>query len=275
MEVPIRYTLLELTQSILRSMESDEVSDINETQEAKDVVDIIKESYFDIVGEMNMAEQEGLFKLDSSGDNTKPTLMYVPSTVSRIQWLKYNIDDSTSTPNNRDVRYVNNQEFLYYQQGLDPSDTTISQMTVSINGSDFVFHYHNNSFPTYYTIFDERNIIFDSYDSSIESTLTTVRTVGWGDLVPSFTLSNNWVPDLDPRQFQLLLQASKSTAFMELKQTQNARSEKQERKNRILTQKNKNDNDPNWSNQKHAQYGRQGRVGYPRDAFQRSMRQGS
>lgn len=270
----MRYTLLELTQSVLRSMESDEVSDINETQEAKDVVDIIKESYFDIVGEMNMAEQEGLFKLDSSGDNTKPTLMYVPSTVSRIQWLKYNIED-TSFPNNRDVRYVNNQEFLYYQQGLDPSDINVNQMTVNINGSDFVFHYHDNYFPTYYTIFDERLVVFDAYDSSVESTLTTVRTVGWGDLVPSFTLSNNWVPDLDPRQFQLLLQASKSTAFMELKQTQNARSEKQERKNRILTQKNKNDNDPNWSNQKHAQFGRQGRTGYPRDAFQRSMRQGS
>ena len=105
----MRYTLLELTQRIMESMESDEISDINETPESVSVANIIKECYFDIVGEMNMAEQEGLFKLDSSGDNTKPVLMYVPSTVGNIQYLNYNKVDSVATPNYKDLRYVSNK----------------------------------------------------------------------------------------------------------------------------------------------------------------------
>lgn len=267
----MRYTLLEMVQRILESMESDEVSDINETTEATTVANIIKECYFDIVGELNMAELEGLFKLDSSGDNLKPVLMYVPSTVSRVQYLKYNIDDSVATPNYRDLRYVSNKEFLYYQQNFDPTDAAIDQMTIELNGTDFVFQYRNDRWPTYYTIFDENSVVFDAFDVSVESTLTQVRSLGYGSIVPEFTLSNTWVPDLDPRQFQLLLQDSKATAFVELKQIQNATAEKKARKNRILTQKNKNDNDPTFSNQNHAQFGRRG-GNFP--LIQRAMRAG-
>lgn len=252
----MRYTLLELVQRILGSMEADEVSDVNETQESVDVANIVKECYFDIVGELNMAEQQGLFKLTSSGDNTKPTLMYLPSTVSRIQYLKYNIDDTVGTPTYRDLRYVSNAEFLYLQDGFNSDDTNVDEMTISLNSTDFVFKFTNDNHPTYYTIFDESSVVFDSYDSDIEDTLTQVRTTGFGDLVPSFSLSNTWVPDLDPRQFQLLLQDAKATAFTELKQSQNPTAERKARKNRILTQKNKNDNDPAWSNQSHAQFGR-------------------
>lgn len=267
----MKYTLLELVKRVLESMESDEVSDINETQESVSVANIVKECYFDIVGEMNMAEQEGLFKLDASGDNTKPVLMYVPQNVSRIQYLKYNIDNTVGTPNYRDLRYVDNKEFLYYQQNFDPADTAIDQVTVVLNGTNFVFQYRNDSHPTYYTIFDESSVVFDAFDSSVETTLTTVRTLGWGDFVPSFSMTNTWTPDLDPRQFQLLLQDAKATAFVELRQSQNPTAEKKARKNRILTQKNKNDNDPRASNQNHAQYGRRG-GNYP--LIQRAMRAG-
>lgn len=267
----MRYTLLEIVQRIMESMEADEISDINETAESVSVANIVKECYFDIVGEMNMAEQEGLFKLDSSGDNTKPVLMYVPSTVSRIEYLKYNKDDSVATPNYQDLRYVSNKEFLYYQNNFDPADTAIDQMTIELNGVDFVFQYRNDSYPTYYTIFDEQSVVFDSFDSSVEVTLTQVRSLGYGSLVPSFSMTNTWIADLDARQFQLLLQDAKATAFVELKQIQNVTAEKKARKNRILTQKNKNDNDPTFSNQNHAQFGRRG-GNYP--LIQRAMRAG-
>lgn len=266
----MRYTLLELTKRILESMESDEVSDINETPESISVANIIKECYFDIVGELNMAEQEGLFKFDASGDNTKPCLMTVPSTVSRVQWVKYN-QGEIATPDYKDVRFVANDEYFYYQQGVDTADTTVDQMTVSINSVDYVFSFKNNVPPKYYTIFDEYSVIFDSYDSAEESTLTQVRSLGFGSLVPSFSFENSWVPDLDPRQFQLLLQDAKQTAFTELKQAQNPVAEKKARKNRILTQKNKFDNDPKWSNQLHAGFGRNS-CGY--DAMKRTMRNG-
>ena len=68
----MRYTLLDMTKRILESMESDEVSDINETPEAVSVANIIKECYFDIIGQHAPDETEGIYKLDASGDNLKP-----------------------------------------------------------------------------------------------------------------------------------------------------------------------------------------------------------
>lgn len=268
----MRYTLLELTQRILESMESDEVSTVGETPESLSVANIIKECYFDIVGQHSPAEQEGLYKLDASTDDTKPALMTIPSSVSKIVWLKY---DTGTSAGQTDLRYVTNDEFYYMMTGLDTSQTNIDSMVVEVNGKSFTFKFYNDRMPSYYTIFDDYLVVFDAYDSSIEDTLTEARSIVWAHLVPEFELEDEFIPDLDPRQFQLLLQEAKSQAFVELKQAQNPTAERKARKNQILTQQNKRDNNPGFANQLHAQFGRNGRNGFPRDWMQRSMRRGS
>jgi len=251
----MRYTLLELTQSILRSMESDEVSSISETQEASDVVDIIKECYFDIVGQNNLKEHEGVFKLDASGDNLKPTLMIVPSQVARVDSLRYNIGD-LANPDWKPLYYVDNDEFLFYQSGLDADESTVSTMTVPINSTNLVLKFENNRFPAVYTIFDETLVVFDAVDLVEETTLTQVRSLGHGLIIPIFTRTNAFIPDLDPRQFQLLLQDAKATAHVELKQAVNPKAEQKYRRNQILAQKTRNDNAKKDSSQRRKTYGR-------------------
>lgn len=252
----MRYTLIEMVQRILESMESDEVSTVGETPESTSVANIIKECYFDIVGEVNPSEQEGLFKLDASGDNTKPCLMYFPSTVSKIRWLKYNDSDSLTEPSYRDLSYRSNDEFTYYHTGLDSSDTAVQTMTVMMKDIPYLFQIRNDSFPRYYTIFFDRYIVFDSFDATEEDTLTQNRTLGFGSLVPAFEMEDDFIPDLDPRQFQLLLNEAKAQAFVELKQASNEKAEKKARKNKILARQQRDDNDPGWANQRHASFGR-------------------
>ena len=266
----MRYTLLELVQRVLESMESDEVSSISETPESISVTNIIKECYFDIVGDISMDEQEGLFKLDSSGDNNLPCLMYIPSIASRLQWLQYN-KGPLNFPEYRDVRYVTNEEYIYYQVGYDPDNTHIIQMTIPLNGSNFIFNVKTDAYPTYYTIFDERSVVFDAYSAVDETTLSQARTLAFGSINAGFEFRNDWVPDIDPRQFQLLLQDAKQTAFTELKQAQNPLAEKKYRRNKILAQKNKSDNDPTSGNQSHASFGRRG-SGF--DVMKQAMRRG-
>lgn len=269
----MRYTLIELVQRILESMESDEVSTVGETSESLSVAGIIKECYFDIVGEINPAEQEGLFKLDASGDNTKPALMYVPSTVSKMRWVKYNDGDSLSEPSYRDLSYRSNEEFLYYHTGLDPDATSTETMTVTMKGTDYLFQIRNDTFPTYYTVFFDRYVVFDAYDSDADTTLTQARSLGFGSLVPEFELEDDFVPDLDPRQFQLLLNEAKAQAFIELKQIENNKAEKKARKNKILARQQRDDNDPGWANQRHAAFGRKS-IAAPTMDMRRAMRRG-
>lgn len=268
----MRYSLLQMTQRILESMESDEVSSIHETPESTSVANIIKECYFDIIGDLGVAEEEGLFRLDASTDNTKPCLMYIPSGISNIQWLKYQ-KGSDVNPTEY-LRYLPQDEFLFYSQSRTTSDSNISSMEVEMNGKVFVFTYYTDRFPSSYTIFNDKYVIFDAIDLSEEVTLTESRSLVFASLVPTFEFEDNFVPNLDPRQFQLLLNEAKSLAFVELKQTSHPIADRKARKNKILAQKQKNDNDPAWSNQAHVGFGRNGRNGFPRNTMQRAMRRG-
>lgn len=252
----MRYTLLELVQSILRAMESDEVSSISETREAIDVADIIKECYFDIVGQLHPAEEEGLFKLDASTDDELPTLMYIPSTVSKVNWLKY--DNGEATQNFTFLRQIDPEEFIYYQSGIVLTDANAGEMTVEIDGKDYNFRYRNDAYPTCYTILRDRYVIFDQFKLDDENTLTEDRSLGFGQLLPAWELSDTFIPDLDPRHFQLLLKEAKATAFTELKQTENPRAEKSARRNWVFTQKTRDDNAPEKSVQKKWGFGRKG-----------------
>ncbi len=268
----MRMSLLDMTKAILQSMESDEVSSISETPESQSVARIVKECYFDLIGDLSPAESEGLYRLDASTDDLKPTLMLIPSRVSKIVWVKY--DDGEADNELHDVRYVSNEEFFYYQSGLDDTLANVGSMNVSVNSKDFEFKFYNDRLPSYYTIFSDRYVVFDSFDISQETTLTESRSVIWAHLVPEWEDEDDFVPDLDPRQFSLLLNEARAQAFVEHKQIENPKAERKARKNKINAQQNKRDNDPRWANQQHVQFGRSGRNGYPRNSMQRAMRMG-
>lgn len=269
----MRYTLLELVQRVLESMESDEVSSLGETPESLSVANIIKECYFDIIGFHAPDDTTGIFKLDASGDSTKPCLMYLPSTVSKLSWLKYDRSDNLLKPDWQEVSFVSNDEFIHFQTGIDQNDSTYQTMIVNVNDRDFTFQIQNERFPSYYTIFDEYSIVFNAFDAAQDNTLTENRTMGFGQIVPEFLMENDYVPDLDPRQFQLLLQEAKSTAFIELKQVPNPKAEAKARRGHIQMQKQRSDNDPSWPNQRHASFGRHGPMGSG-GVSKRAMRMG-
>ncbi len=252
----MRYSLLDLVQRILEALESDEVNSYSDTTESVAVANIIKECYYYIVSEIEPKETQGIFHLDSSGDNTKPTLMYLPSNVSDIHWLKYNVGDTVQDSNFRDICYLPIDEFFQYMNGLNSDDTWVDSQDITIQGSTFSFKYRNDQFPSYYTCPDDKTILFDSFDSTVESTLQSNRTYGFGGLIPQFLMQDDFVPLLDARQFQLLLNSAKAQAFIELKQIENAKAERKERRHTILAYKTKDNTDTRRPTQKRKGFGR-------------------
>lgn len=249
----MRYTLLELCQRILESCDSDEVNSITDTAEAQTVANIIKEVYFDLIGEIEPKDSEGLFHLDASTDDLLPTVMYLPDNVVDIHWLRYNVGDTLQDTNFRPLTYLDVDDFFEYSDGLDLNENWVT--TQEIDG--FVFKLRNDQYPSYYTSTDGKTLLFDSYDASVEDTLTSSRTYGYGQLVQTFDLVDTFVPKLNPRQFQLLLQTAKAQAFIELKQTENATAERKARRNKILAYKTKDSSvDPRSDLWKHGGYGR-------------------
>jgi hypothetical protein len=218
----MKYTLLEIVQTILSSMDGDEVNSINDTVESSQVAQIVKDTYFDIVSRMDLPEHYSLFELEASGTGTKPTLMFMPSDVRDLLWVKYNNQlVGETSPKYEPVLFKPLDEFINAMYNLSTEDPNVGTFTHTINGDSNVFLYHNDAFPTFYTTFDDRTLVFDSFLSSQESFLQKNQTQAYGLMSPTWTNDDAFVPNLDANLFSLLRNEAKAAAFAELKQVAN------------------------------------------------------
>ncbi len=234
----MRLTLLEMVQHILSAMGSDEVSNYNDTVESYQIALLIKQAFYDCAVELGLPEHDSLFQLTASGDSLKPCLMTIPNTVTRLDKLLYDNRESGSIAQYKEVAWMDFDDFIKMQQGLDGTDTSyVGQQTVSNNGQSFSIMYRKDQFPMFYTSPDEVTLIFDGYKSTIDTTLAAAKTMCYGAVYPSFTLDNNAYPDLDATQFPYLIAKAKTRAFKELKQQDNAESASETRKQKIVVQK--------------------------------------
>jgi len=219
----MKMTLLEMTQAILSSLDSDEVNSISDTTESLQVANIIKMSYLEIVDKANLPEKFTLFNLIASGDNTKPCVMYVPDTIDNILWLKYNSTSLVNVdPNFLPVTYRSPEEFFELMPFNRDGDVDVGSMLVG----SVRYWYNNNRGPSYWTSFDDRTIVFDAFDINVDTTLQSSKTMAYGETASTFLLEDSFIPQLDSKQFTLLYNEAKATAFAELKQTAHPRAER-------------------------------------------------
>lgn len=228
----MKYTLLELTQAVLSSMDSDEINSINDSVEAQQVVEVIKTVYDDIISRGDLQSNKTLFNLVPSGDVTKPTLMTKPENLDRVEWIKYNrILNDEVDPHWEEMRFMPPGDFIEYIHNFNPSQTDVGTFDYVSDGNVITFAYKNNSSPQYYTTIDDNILVFDSYDSDVSSTLEASKTLAFGPRKTTFEATDSFVPTLQPQQFALLLNEAKSLAWAELKQTGHAKAEQTARRN--------------------------------------------
>ena len=234
----MRYTLLEIVQIILNAMDSDAVNSIDDTQESSDVALLVKTVFYDLATDLQLPEHETLLELTASGDATKPVLMTVPPNVTRVSWIKYNNKLTSETnANYQEVGYMPFDQFIEMQNSLRNQTQDIGQMTFTNNAESFEIMYKTNEFPLWFTSMNDFDLIFNSYNSLEDTTLQKSKTMCYGAVYPIFTLSNTFMPDLDPTQFSLLINRAKVRAFAEKKQVQNVEAASETRRQKIIVQK--------------------------------------
>jgi hypothetical protein len=232
----MKLTLLEIVQMIASSMDSDEVNSITDSVESMQIASIVKESYIDLISRANLPEHYSFFELDASGDPTKPTLMTMPTDVNTLLWVKYDTRTTGDDPEFKLIKPMDTLEFVDYMHGLDSTATAYGRFTHTINGDTINFMYLDNQAPSYYTTFDDYTVVFDSYDSSVDTTLQKTKTAAYGLTIPTFTMSDSYTPDLDAKNFALLLNEAKRQAFVDLKQTQNPVAEQRAKRAWVRSQ---------------------------------------
>jgi hypothetical protein len=99
-------------------------------------------------------------------------------------------------------------------------------------------------------------LVFDSYDSTVDSTLQQSKTLCYGLKDYTWTETDTFVPPLDAEQFPLLLNEAISLAWSELKQAQHAKAESMARRGWTNLQHSKNRINTVTELQKLPDYGR-------------------
>jgi hypothetical protein len=235
----MKFTVLEMVQELLSSLDSDEVNSIEDTVESMQVAVILRSVFYDLAVDLNFAEHETLFELNASGSSLKPTQMFVPENVSKLHWIKYdNREDGALKASMEDVNFVMFEDFLRMQKGLE-DQPNVGEMSISLHGEEFPVLFHNDRHPQWWTSIDDRTIIFDAYDASIDTTLQKSKTMCSGIIYPEFLLEDSFIPDIDASAFSLLKNRAKVRAFAELKQAPNQEAASETRRQKIINQKRK------------------------------------
>jgi hypothetical protein len=220
-----KMSLLEIVQDIMSDMNSDEINSINDSIEGLQVAQIVKSSYYNIIDGKDFPWLKELFQLTSSVTTTRPTHMTLPEDVIDLDWVKYNCAKVTETRNKfTTIKYKTPEEFFDIVNRRVSTDSNIL-IVEDTTGIDL--NIYTDRAPMYFTSFDDETLVFDSYDSSVESTLQTSKTQCHGKRSVAFTLDDSFTPDMPVQMFTYLLNEAKSTCFAVLKQMPNAKAEQQ------------------------------------------------
>lgn len=237
----MKYTLLQLVQEILSSMDSDEVNSLADTTESLQVARIVRQAYYDLINDLDPPEHYLQFELDASGDGTKPTLMTVPEDISKVIWVKYDCHTTDDVdPLYQTIDFMEKDEFLQRMYLLRASEDNVDSFNITtVDANTIPIYCFNDRAPLYYTCLDDKTIIFDAYDKTIDSTLQKNKTVCYGKKSVTFSLEDTYIPDLDENSFSRLLNDAKSLAFAELKSITHMIAERNSKRSRERSFKNK------------------------------------
>lgn len=231
-------TLLEIVQEVLTSIDGDEVNSIGDTVEASSVVNVIKACFDAIVTTKEIRELQLPFTLTALG-STKPVLMERPEDIISVNWIKYDVREAGDPyPQWRNIEYLNLKDFLEYSQNL-PGQLDVDMFgsfIQNINGSNITFYYRKDVAPRFYTTLDDKLILFDGYDSAVESSLQESKTTCFGTYNSEFQKTDGFVIPFDRKTTQQLIEDSKARASIELRQTQNPAAEKVARRLHVRSQ---------------------------------------
>lgn len=228
----MKYTNLEIVQTVLSSMDSDEVNSVNDTVESQQVLEIVKTVHDDIISRGDLNSNKTPFNLIASADLTKPILMTRPDGIDRVDWIKYDCQKLGDTvPNWTMMDYLPFDTFIDYMHQWNQNYDYVQSFDHLFNSYTIRFTFRNDVSPKFYTSLDDTTLMFDAFDASVDSTLQSAKTIGYGFKATNFVKSDDFVPELLPQQFQLLINEAKSLAWAELKQVPHQKAEQSARRN--------------------------------------------
>ena len=232
----MKSTLLEIVQDILSDMSSDVINSIDDTDEGSQVAQIVKTTYQAMLSNRNWPHTKRIIHLSSSADNLLPTHMSIDESIKEMISIYYDKQRASETRvRYEEIKWMDPDDFLRYTNKRN-NDSTDTDIITDPSGVSLLIQ--NNKHPNYYTSFDDTQIVFDSYDSTVDNTLQSSKTQARAYVIPVFLMEDDHIPDLPDEAFAALIEEAKSKAMFKIKQMQDVKAEQEAvRQNKWLSRK--------------------------------------
>jgi len=147
----MKMTLLEMVQSIMSDMDSDEVTSISDTVESAQIASTIRDVYYQLITDQTVPEFLQLRALETMNLTDFPSAINyfkIPDDVTIVKWLQYNVQQSGDTTDAYSfLKYRDPIEFIDLVSGTNTSDATAVAITDPDTG--LVYHIYNDKAPQF------------------------------------------------------------------------------------------------------------------------------
>jgi len=247
-----KQTLLQMTQQILAESDGDNVNSISDTVESDQCARVIKETHDYIVDTKDVQHTSSVKQLTATSGTT-PNVMTRPEGFHTIEWVRYDKRTTSGANSNFEtVNYMDPDTFLGMVLARDTDDTNVTAVTIS---AELVIPVINDRSPIYYSVFDtgSDDLIFDAYDSDLETNLQASKSMAYGTVKPSLTLSDSSTMDL-PRHMEQFIVAEARAMYFDLYKDgvtsevdrRRRRTEVRQQRQRNIIENTDNDNRPDY-----------------------------
>lgn len=228
----MKYTLLEIVQSTLSSMDSDSVDSINETEEPEQIALVAQEVFYETIERDEWNNKDELISLDPVSNSNNPTAFLIPDNIGSIWFLKYDVAGlEDSYKQYKTLEYREPTEFLEFSLARRTDEDNVQVVEPDSNWLAELF-IKNDQSPTYWTSFDDKQVLFDSFDQSVESWVQGSKLICMAQTIPTFELNDSYVIDLPSHMMPMYLAEVKSNCYFYFKQQINKKDEQKVLRNR-------------------------------------------
>ena len=232
-----KMTLVEIVQDIVNDLSSDFINSIDDTEESQQVAQIVKSTFYAMISNRNWAHTKSGIALVPYSDSSLPTHMKVVEDIKELLFINYDIRKQGESRNRyTSMKWMEPDLFLFR---TNQEDNTKSYVKSVKDPTGISLLIRNDKSPSVYTSFDDNTLVFDSYDSSVDSTLQSSKVQAQAYVFPGWEHTDTFVPNLPSEAFTALLEEAKSRAAMKLNKDVDHKAEQEAgRQQRWLSRKN-------------------------------------
>jgi len=198
-------TLLEVVNFYMDYSDGFRVANIDDTIESLQVSSIAEKVFYDLVNDVFSSDlTQEIIQLEALADSTRPNYLKLPDSSLRIKdsQVMYNVATGAtgaSTLNLKQIPYKRPQDFLT-EVGNRSTNQANTQIVTDSSGYKMVIQ--NKTAPQFFTSFDDSLLVFDSFDSDVDSTLQSSKSGVVVSKQRSWTPSGTYVIDF-PEHFHM------------------------------------------------------------------------